>query len=414
MKRTLSAILLISSVSVLAQIENYSFKRKINKVEKEGYYKIGLSPEVIARSKSDLSDFRIYTIAENDTTEVPYLMDWLGSKVKEVPIEFELINDTYNEKCCSYVTLKFPKKQTINQIKLNVKEPNFDKSLKIEGSNDNKQWFTIKDHLRIVRFQNATEDYSYTTLNFQSTEYNYFRLKFDDDGSYRVTVTEAFAFENQLIQGEYDELKVGTLKQTEDKKEKASDVIVEFGFPYLVNYITLKSDSKGDFYRNVNVYGSSGTVATPKGEVDNWYMINTSVFSSEEDNIIYCSNSKTRKLKIEIINYDNEPIEIKEVKAFAEKTQLVASLPASDNLYLAYGKADDNSPSYDLVHFKEKIPTSFSNVDYGAEQVKVISIDKPDQLIKSKVWLWVVMGVVLIVIGYFAMSMLKKETGENN
>ena len=400
-------------ISALAQIEGYSFKRQLNKVEKENYYTLLLSPEVIARSKSNLSDIRIYNITESDTSEVPYLMNWMGSNVKEASIPFELINDTYNEKCCSYVTLKFPKKQVINQIKLNVSDSNFDKSLKIEGSNDNKQWFTIKEHLRIVRFRNVSEDYSYTTLNFNSSEFTYFRIKLDDDGSPRINVTEAYAFENQLIEGKYNELKILGKKQTENKKEKISEVIVDFPYSYLVNYITIKSNTKNDFYRNINIYGSNGTTKTGKGDLENWYMINTTVFSSIENNIIYCNNSKTKKLKIEIINYDNEPIVLDEIKAFAEQCQLVANLPQSENLYLAYGKENDNAPNYDLVHFKDKIPNELSNVDYGSEQVKIISINKPDQIIKSKVWLWVVMGVVLVIIGYFALSMLKKEQSDN-
>lgn len=403
---------LISISTSVAQIDNYSFKRQLNKIDKENYYTLMLTAEVIARSKSDLSDIRIYNISKKDTTEVPYLMNWMGSNIKEVSIPFELINDTYNEKCCSYVTLKFPKKQSINQIKLNVSDSNFDKSLKIEGSNDNKQWFTIKEHLRIVRFRTASEDYSYTTINFNNAEFTYFRIKLDDDGSPRINVTEAYAFENQLIEGKYNALKILGKRQTENKKEKTSEIIVDFPYSYLVNYITLKSNSKNDFYRNINIYGSHGSIKTEKGDIENWYMINTSVFSSIENNIVFCNNAKTKKLKIEIINYDNEPVVLDEIMAYGEQCQLVTKLPVSESLYLAYGKENEAAPNYDLIHFKDKIPNELSNVDYGSEQVKIITINKTDPLIKSKVWLWVVMGIVLVIIGYFALSMLKKEQSD--
>lgn len=410
MKSISTAILILFiSVSCFAQLESYSFKRKLSNVEKDGYYSIPLLPEIAARCKSDLADIRIYSINEKDTTEVPYLMDWQGTSTKETSIPFEIINDTYNEKCCSYVTLKFDKKQTINQIKLNVSDSNFDKRLKIEGSTDNKQWFTIKEHLRIVRFRNSNEDYSYTTLNFKNAEFNYFRIKFDDDGSPRVTISEAYAYENQVIPGDYNELKIAGKKQTENKKEKTSEIIVELPFNYLINYITLRSNSKSDFYRNINVYGSNGTFKTEKGEIENWYMINTSVLSSDEENTIYCSNSKTKKLKIEIINYDNEPIEIDDIKVFSEQCRLVATLPVSDNSYIAYGKDNDQVPNYDLVHFKDKIPNGISEINYGAEQVKLITINNKSPLIENKKWLWIVMGIVILIIAYFALNMLKKE-----
>ncbi len=420
MNKIIFGIAILLSTSCFAQIEGYAFKRPLKKVEKEGYYAIPLLPEITARCKSNLSDIRLYNIKESDTTEIPYLMEWMGTTIKKEAIPFELINDTYNEKCCSYVTLKFPKKQTINQIKLNVSDSNFDKSLKIEGSNDNKQWFTIKEHMRIVGFQNSNENYSYTTLSFQNTEYSYFRIKFDDDGSPRISITEAYAFQNQLIPGNYTQLKIEKKKQTENKyaspvdgKEKTSEIIIDFPFTYLINYITIKNNSKTDFYRNINVYSSNGTYKTGKGEIENWYMINTSVFSSLEDNVINCSNSKTKKIKIEIINYNDEPIELSEIKAYSEQCRLIANIPISDNIYLAYGKENDSSPNYDLIHFKDKIPKELSNTDYGAEQVKIISINKPNQLIENKMWLWIVMGLVIAIIGYFALSMLKKEQGDD-
>ena len=155
------------------------------------------------------------------------------------------------------------------------------------------------------------------------------------------------------------------------------------------------------------------TIKTGKGDIENWYMINTSVFSSVESYTISCNNSKTKKLKIEIINYDNEPVLLDEIYAFAEQCQLVANLPKSESIYLTYGKENDNAPNYDLIHFKDKIPNELASVNYGEEQVKITSITKQAPLIKSKVWLWVVKGVVLIVIGYSAFNMLKKEQSED-
>lgn len=397
------------SCAAFSQINSYTFKRKLNKVDKEDYYSIPLMPEVIGHCKSNTNDLRLYNIKGKDTTELPYIYEWMGTKNEQITLPFELINDTYNEKCCSYITLKFNKKETINQIKLEVSDFNFDKNLQIEGSTDNKQWFTIKEHLRIVRFQNSENNFSYTTLNYPNAEYNYFRLKFDDDASKRIEITHAYAFENRSTQGFYTELKNFNWKQTNHKKEKTSEILVDLPSAYLVNYITLKSKNKTDFYRNINVYASSGTYHTPKGDLENWYLVNTSVFSSIDSNSIDLNNQRTKKLKIEIINYDNEPIEIGEIKAYAEQCRVISNLPVSDNIYLAYGKENDGTPTYDLVHFKEKIPTKLSEINYGAEQVKLPEPKIDNSLIKNKKWLWIAMGVIILIIGYFALTMLKKE-----
>jgi hypothetical protein len=409
MKRTLFLLpAFLFAVNSIAQLNSYTFKRPLNKAAKEDYYAIPLTPELVARCKNDLSDIRLYQIT-TDTTEVPYLIDWMGNKTKEEAVAFELINDTYNEKCCSYVTLKFNKKQTINRIKLDVTEHNFDKSLMVEGSNDGKQWFTIRERMRIVRFQNASENFSYTTLDFQDTEFTYFRIKFDDDGSPRVTVSGAYAFENVATKGQYTELKTGERQQTENKKEKTSEIIVSFPYNYVISHINLRSDNKKDFYRNINIYSSAGTYHTAKGEMDSWQMIGSGVLSTNGTNFYQLYHTQTKKLKIEVINYDDQPVTINEIKAYAENTQLVAALPADGVIFVAYGKENDNAPVYDLVHFKEKIPASLSQIGYGDEQIKTITISKASPLIESKTWLWVVMGAVILIIGYFALSMLKKE-----
>lgn len=408
-KYLLLLFIVIYNCAAFSQINSYTFKRKLNKVEKENYYAIPLLPEVIGHCKSSINDIRLYTIKGKDTTELPYIFEWRGTKNEQATLPFELINDTYNEKCCSYITLKFNKKETINQIKLEVSDFNFDKNLRIEGSNDNKNWYIIKEHLRIVRFQNSEDNFSYTTLNYPNSEYNYFRLKFDDDASKRIEITHAYAFENRFTQGFYTELKNLKWKQTNNKKEKTSEIIVDLPSTYLINYITLKSRSKIDFYRNINVYASSGTYHTQKGDLENWYLVNTSVFSSIDSNSIDLNNQRTKKLKIEIINCDNEPIELGEIKAYAEQCRVISNLPASGNIYLAYGKENDEAPTYDLVHFTKKIPSKLSEINYGTEQVKLQEQKIDNSLIKNKKWLWVIMGAVILMIGYFALTMFKKE-----
>ncbi len=408
-KYILLAHILIFSFTAFSQIDSYTFKRKVNKAEKDAYYSIPLLPEVIGHCKSNINDIRLYNLKGNDTTELPYIFEWMGTKNEQVILPFELINDTYNEKCCSYLTLKFNKKETINQIKLDVADFNFDKNLRIEGSNDNKQWFTIKDHLRIVRFQNSEDNFSYTTLFFPNSEYTYFRLKFDDDASQRIQITNANAFENISTQGKYTEIKNFNWKQKNDKKNKTSEIIVDLPTSYVINYIKLKTNNKTDFYRNINVYASSGTYHTPKGDLENWYLVNTSVFTSIDTNSIVLNNSRSKKLKIEIINYDNEPIEISEIKAFTEQCRLICNLPVSDNLYLAYGKENNEAPTYDLVHFKKNIPIQLPEINYGSEQIKMPPQIIDNSLIKNKKWLWIVMGAVILIIGYFALTMLKKE-----
>ena len=137
-------------------------------------------------------------------------------------------------------------------------------------------------------------------------------------------------------------------------------------------------------------------------------MINSSVLSSEENDPIGCNNESAKRIKIEIINYDDEPIEISDIKAFSEQCRLVANLPQYDNTYLVYGKKEDHAPTYDLAHFKEKIPVALTEAAYGQAEVQQKELaQKPAP--ENKKWIWIAMGAVIILIGFFALSMVKKE-----
>jgi hypothetical protein len=406
-----SLILLLSANNILAQMNTFSYSRKLNKVEKEGFYSVPLLPGITSHCKSNLNDIRLYKINDTDTAEVPYLLEWLGDKTEESPINFELINDVTNLKCCSYITLKMSKKSVINKITLDVLENNFDKIIVIEGSNDNKEWFTIKKHLRITGFVNNENNFQSASISFPSSEFIYFRLKFDDDASGKINITGAHAFENKTTKGNYDELAIKTKKQTENKTEKTSELIVDLADNYFINRVRLKSNLKTDFYRNINIYRSIGIYHTPKGDEDSWQLISSGIIASNEENIFSLDNSQSKRLKVEVINYDNEPVSLDEIQLFSEKIALITKLSPDFFNYLAYGKENTTAPVYDLVHFKDKIPSSLIFLSYGNEEVQNKAIIKAEgePMLKNKMWLWIIMGVIILLIGYFALNMLRKE-----
>jgi hypothetical protein len=401
---------------VNAQFADFQFHRKLDKVGTENYYSVPLSPAIIANMQNPLDDLRIYNIDGKDTIEVPFLLEYHGDETIETPVKFELINDVTRLKCCSYITLKMPKKMVINMINLKVLENNFDKILSVEGSNDNKEWFTIASHLRITGFENSNSSFRSTSVRFPSSEFVYFRIKFDDDSSPKITVTDANAFENKTIKGNYDEIAIVKSSQVENKKEKTSELILELKGNNRLSYILLKSNAKNDFYRNINIYKSNGSYQTPKGPEEAWQIINSGVVISNTSNELSLQNEHSSKLKIEIINHDNQPISFDEIKLYSEKIEMKAKLPASENLFLVYGSKSIAAPVYDLVHFQEKIPQSLSVINSGKEEIQAaVLVGKANEpFIQNKKWLWLIMGSLIILIGYFAFSMLKKENSEDN
>lgn len=388
-----------------AQMSSYAYKRPIEVPGNDGYYRIVLPPEIQSKSKSNDNDLRVYSISGKDTVEIPYLYEHLGDHSDEVELNFERINDSYNEKCCSYVTLKFEEKKVINTIRLEVGELNFDKTVMIEGSNDNRSWVTVADHQRIVNFHDAGENFSHTELQIPPSEYSYFRLKFDDDGSKRITVYEVSAYLYKDIPGNYHEVPIKKSEQDENKKEHQSSLFIDLGFQQQLDFLELHSSEKENYFRNVDVYQQIGTI---NGK-EQWQLVASDVVSSRSENKIRLFSCRTSKLKVIVDNYDNAALQFDRIKVLSEDQALTAKLKKGANLFLCYGKDADAAPVYDLVHFKDEIPQSLNMLQVGAEIAQVqASIPPANALIQNKKWLWVVMALLIALIGFFSLRMMRK------
>src|SRR5690606_40891264 len=93
----------------------------------------------------------------------------------KVPVT--VVNRTKTEKGI-YFTLQNDGSGNINEIELNFKEENFDWIAKVEGSNDNNEWFTISEKERLVALKREDVDFKATTIKFPMVKYNIVRIHF--------------------------------------------------------------------------------------------------------------------------------------------------------------------------------------------------------------------------------------------
>lgn len=397
-----------------AQLHTFRYQRSI-KPQGDGWHAIQPGASTLSQSLSNRNDLRIYNIGD-DTTEIPYLLQDLGNKTEVKDVAFDLVNQTRDANS-SYVTLKFNGKKLVNEIRLDVGQANFDKWIKVQGSQDNREWFTIRERVRIVGFDNGEADYRYTTLKFRPMEFAYFRVVIDDSNSPGIEITGAHAYEVTTDTGRYEALKISDRSITENRKEKTTIAMIELAGSNFIDHITIAPDTKDDFYRNINLYYLSGVTKTQTGQVEHWTLASTGIFTSIGDQAqagntttLPCYGFKTNRLKLEIINLDNQPVKLGDIKVYSESVRLISKLPGNGDLVLAYGKENCPAPQYDLVHFSKNIPSELKQALLLDETaISREAAAKKDPLIEDKVWLWVAMGAILLIIIVFSLSMLRKS-----
>jgi len=96
-------------------MEEYTYTHELKGVS-EQWHKITLPDDMYAHLTPNLNDIRIFGITPSgDTIEAPYLRQELTETTSNDKVNFELINQSHNDKGY-YFTFKLPTSTSINQI----------------------------------------------------------------------------------------------------------------------------------------------------------------------------------------------------------------------------------------------------------------------------------------------------------
>src|SRR5690606_24349001 len=121
---------------------DYGFKRELTGIS-EPWHRIVLPDDIFGKVAPSLHDIRIFGITENnDTIEAPYLLRLATGQTSETQIAFKTLNVSRDDSGY-YFTFEIPTTAPVNQIKLDFKQQDFDWKVRLEGSQDQNNWFTI-------------------------------------------------------------------------------------------------------------------------------------------------------------------------------------------------------------------------------------------------------------------------------
>jgi hypothetical protein len=389
-----------------AQLHSYDYKRQLDGVSGQ-WHKIEIPNAIFGNLKDDLSDLRIYGLVEKDTLEAPYILDVSSGGNTRKEVHFKLINTSSNQNGY-YFTYEIPKSDIINNIYLDFRDENFDWRIWLEGSQNNKEWFTLLENYRIVSIKNNQTNYKFTELSFPDSEYGYYRLLVQ--GETRPKLNSATISLNQMVEATYRDYPVANFIV---KEGEANTTHIEIDLKQIVpvSYVGLNVLDKVDYYRSVQIQSVADGVETEKGWKYRYLDLHKGILNSIEDNEFKFASTLARKLHIVVGNNDNEPLEFGDVEVKGLIHQLTARFDQKADYYLAYGKANARIPRYDLLNSAANIPEVLPALSLGQQTIiakKEGTVVSP--LFENKLWLWLVMGAVILVLGGFTFKMMRNKS----
>ncbi|MGB6151432.1 MAG: DUF3999 family protein [Pricia sp.] len=388
----------------MAQLDTYSHKQELQGIS-DTWHSIVLPNTIFDRMHPGMSDIRIYGTTENDTLEAPYTFRIAQGSLTKKEVAFNLLNTASNARGY-YFTYEIPTTEAINEIQLAFENENFDWRIQLEGSENQREWFTLLDDYRILSIKNGQTDYEFTDLSLPESKYRYYRLLVKSED--RPKLQSASIRLDEHIEATYQTYPVTYMDIDQQGKRTIIDLDLNRRLP--VSYLQFKVADNFDYYRSINIKYVYDSIVSEKGTRYSYRDLTYGTLTSVEDNSFKFPTTLARRFRAVIENYDNQPLQIQAAEAKGFEHRLIARFTRPATYYLAYGKAQAQKPKYDIAQAVTKIPDNPKALTLGDEQrIPKKSRAKVSPLFENKLWLWAVMGVIILVLGWFTLGMLKSK-----
>lgn len=400
-------ILLLVCTNSYGQMNKYDYQRELKGIT-EQWHKVVVPNDVFGKVSPNLSDIRIIGITANkDTLEAPYLLRRTTEKVSNKDISCKIINTAHNEKGY-YFTFEVQSVEAVNQIKLDFKQKNFDWRVKVEGSQNQEEWFTIIEDYRILAIKNELTNFRFTKISFPEAKYRFFRLHIPAKEKPELTVGKIAQYE--LTEGTFNTYPIERFKIKEDKKNKQTRIEIDLQSAVSVSHIKIDVKDNFDYYRPITIKCLTDSFKTEVGWKYNYKTLANGTLNSIEENEFKFNSTTVDKLLILIHNRDNAALAIDAVEVKGYVHELVARFTEPANYFMVYGYKNARKPQYDIVRFKDKIPEIMTTLRIGEEvAIEKTTVAPTEPLFKNKTWLWATMAVIILLLGWFSLRMLSKK-----
>ncbi|OHB50637.1 MAG: hypothetical protein A2Y10_02115 [Planctomycetes bacterium GWF2_41_51] len=332
-----------------------------------------------------MSDIRII---DANGLQVPYIIARPHDITSRSRFSLAVINRSTNSQNASLITLDFGSQLIKNSLDVITDGISFRRAVKIEGSNDNINFFTVVNEAFVF----AVDDRKFSRFNeidMPANDYRYLRITVypmpDEKNAPVINDVQTFISENKPAPRTI--IAITGTNHIEDQKENISIYEYDLGFKNLpVSEIQLTFADQS-FYRQVSIEGRNAVKRRVKiHSEDNrerfedvnetWNYITGSVVyryvssdGKEHHNTTLPISSAYRYLRLTIRNYDDRPLKL--LSAYAEMIphRLIFSKAGSTSpLSLYVGSQSASKPQYDIVQ-KLSNPLEVSTTPAIAEMI---------------------------------------------
>lgn len=402
----LIGILMNCLPNLLAQWGPFHYQRPLS-ITDMGWQQIVLPDDIYRHLQNDLSDIRIKGInAAGDTLEAPYLIQWPEEMATLRQQPFRIINESRRGNYY-FATLTAEELPEIDQISLDFDNNNFDWRVRLEGSQDQREWFTLLDNYRILAFDGPSGKYVFSKLNFRQASYRYYRIRISN--ATRINLNAAGYSLLQTTALPYHSYPIKTSAVQDEREQRQTTLSCELPVPVPISQLSLEVMDTIDYYRPLRIDLLTDSTRQESGWKYHYTTVYRGTLSSLEKSVFTFRTTRTYRVKVYIENHDNPPLQLRPGSIAGLQPRIIARFAQAADYGLLYGWPHARAPRYDLAKFADKMPDDLPQVRPGPEVILQPEAEIRSPLVVNRAWLWVVMLVVIGLLGWFSIKMLQSS-----
>ena len=120
--------------------------------------------------------------------------------------------------------------------------------------------------------------------------------------------------------------------------------------------------------------------------------------------------------RITIENQDNAPLNIQSIELQSLIHSIYFEATQTSDYFVFYGTKDSKAPKYDLEKFYDKITSEPKSEATLSNEILIPKKEEmtSNPLFESNYWLWGIMILIIIILGYFSIKMLSKNNNPSS
>lgn len=399
----MAALFLALPVTAALDLAPWRYRRIISQASGAGTASVKLDRWVYLHARHSLADIRVVRNGE----QVPYVLETSASAVEDREWKASSFDQAVVPGVGVELTLDLGGHPRHNRVRIATPKENFRQQVRIETSDDARQWAIARREGYIFDFTHDGRKITDLAVDYPVSTRRYVRvtvLGWDDTRA----VAGAWINYRSERRAERDVLATLEPRVAEDVKAGATLLTLDAGAGGLPYDRVRIETAAPRFHRAAEVESS--------GDGKNWNYLGSGVFSRigpDESLFIDVPLRYERYLRLRVFHHDDRPIPVAKVYLEALERRVRFESNAAREAWLYYGNPEAKAPVYDLpVVLARQVPAAGTTAALGPEQPSPIYRPAPAP---QKPWserhpvlLYVTLIVAVLGLGSASVLMLRK------